>query len=62
MENNDNEKNLKKKVQELEEKLKKCSSDSLNSQTFIEKNNLYYYAFFIYPMSFFVFFYHVGHT
>lgn len=46
MENNDNEKNLKKKVQELEEKLKKCSSDSLNSQTFIEKNNLYYYAFF----------------
>lgn len=46
MEDNDNDRNLKKKVQELEDKLKKCSSDSLNSQSFIEKNNLYYYAFF----------------
>ena len=46
MEDNNSDRNLKKKVQELEEKLKKCSSDTLNSQSFIEKNNLYYYAFF----------------
>lgn len=46
MEDNNSDRNLKKKVQELEEKLKKCSSDTLNSQSFIDKNNLYYYAFF----------------
>ena len=50
LEDKDKDKDLKRRIQELEDKLKKClSSDSSNSSSprdFIDKNNLYYYAFF----------------